>query len=145
MKQNSVNLEQGDARRSGAGRASEAAVSAAGMAGHADAAGKADAEARKKESARAYQAAMEAVFAIPISGGLGYLADAKWETGPLGLFIGLAFGFAAFVLRLWKMRSLVAASDVPTAPGPVAPDDTGRNNETHTGAQGSAGGKQDAR
>lgn len=127
MKQNSVNLERGDARRPGAGHAPETS--------------QADTEERKRENARAYQAAMEAVFAIPISGGLGYLADLKWEIAPLGLFVGLAFGFAAFVLRLLKMRGLVAASVGPQAPGP---GETGRGAETRTGAH-RTDPKQDAR
>lgn len=85
---------------------------------------------------------MEAVFAIPISGGLGYLADSRWETGPLGLFIGLALGFAAFVLRLLKMRGLVAASEAPGAPDLR---ETKRDNQTRTGAHNRADSKQDAR
>jgi F0F1-type ATP synthase assembly protein I len=51
-----------------------------------------------------YQGAMEAVLAIPIGAGLGYLADRQWESEPFGLFIGLGVGFAAFILRLVRMR-----------------------------------------
>ncbi len=51
-----------------------------------------------------YQGALEAVLAIPIAGGLGYLADKQWEIEPIGLYIGLATGFAAFILRLVRMR-----------------------------------------
>ena len=51
-----------------------------------------------------YQGALEAVLAIPIGAGLGYLADKNLETAPVGLLIGFALGFAAFVLRVIRMR-----------------------------------------
>ena len=51
-----------------------------------------------------YQGALEAVFAIPIGAGLGYLADKTLETAPVGLLIGFALGFAAFILRVIRMR-----------------------------------------
>lgn len=50
---------------------------------------------------------MEAVFAILISVGLGYWADSYFETGPIGLIAGAVIGFAAFVLRLFRMNELV--------------------------------------
>jgi F0F1-type ATP synthase assembly protein I len=49
---------------------------------------------------------MEAVVAIPVAGGLGYWVDHEFGTGPYGLIIGLGFGFATFVVRLLRMRSL---------------------------------------
>ena len=60
-----------------------------------------------RHGARAYQAALEAVFAIPIAGGLGYWADTHFGTEPLWLLIGLVLGFAAFVVRILRMRRLV--------------------------------------
>ena len=60
-----------------------------------------------RRGARAYQGALEAVFAIPIAGLLGYWADVRFETGPIFLIVGLVFGFATFVVRLVRMRSLV--------------------------------------
>jgi F0F1-type ATP synthase assembly protein I len=51
-----------------------------------------------------YQGAMEAVLAIPIGAGFGHLADRQWESAPVGLLIGLALGFGAFILRLVRMR-----------------------------------------
>ena len=58
---------------------------------------------------------MEAVFAIPIAMGIGWWADTKLDTSPWLLMIGLGLGFAAFVMRLMRMRGLVeAASDEHT-------------------------------
>jgi len=50
---------------------------------------------------------MEAVFAILIAVGLGYWADSYFETEPRYLIIGAVIGFAAFVLRLFRMNELV--------------------------------------
>jgi F0F1-type ATP synthase assembly protein I len=52
---------------------------------------------------------MEAVFAIPIAVAIGWFADTKLGSSPIGLFLGVAFGFAACVLRLLKMRGMVEA------------------------------------
>lgn len=61
---------------------------------------------------KAYQRALEAVLAIPIGIGIGYFVDGRLDSGPIGMVIGAAFGFAAFVRRLVSMRSLVEdASD----------------------------------
>ena len=51
-----------------------------------------------------YQGAMEAVLAIPVGAGFGYFADSQWESAPVGLLIGFATGFGAFILRLVRMR-----------------------------------------
>lgn len=53
---------------------------------------------------RAYEWALEAVLAIPIGFGVGYLVDEKLGTGPFGLIGGGALGFVAFVRRLLQMR-----------------------------------------
>lgn len=60
-----------------------------------------------RRGARAYQGALEAVFAIPIAGGLGYWADSRFGTEPVLLIVGLALGFVTFVVRLSRMRRLV--------------------------------------
>lgn len=60
-----------------------------------------------RRGAKVYQGALEAVFAIPIAGGLGYWADRHFGTDPVLLIGGLALGFATFVLRLARMRTLV--------------------------------------
>ena len=64
-----------------------------------------------RRGARAYQWALEAVFSIPIAAGLGWWADRSFGTGPWGLLVGLALGFAAFVRRLVRMRSLLEPSE----------------------------------
>ena len=60
-----------------------------------------------RHGAKAYQAALEAVVAIPVAGGLGYWADTRFGTDPTLLLVGLVLGFATFVVRIWRMRSLV--------------------------------------
>jgi F0F1-type ATP synthase assembly protein I len=60
-----------------------------------------------RRGAKAYQAALEAVFAIPVAGGLGYWADSHFGTAPILLLVGLVLGFASFVLRIVSMRKLV--------------------------------------
>ena len=56
-----------------------------------------------------YQGASEAVLAIPISIGLGYGVDSYFDTSPLFLFVGAALGFAAFVVRLFRLGRHVDA------------------------------------
>jgi F0F1-type ATP synthase assembly protein I len=63
-----------------------------------------------RRGARAYQAALEAVFAIPVAGGIGYWADSRFGTAPWLLLLGLVLGFASFVIRLARMRKLVEES-----------------------------------
>jgi F0F1-type ATP synthase assembly protein I len=63
-----------------------------------------------RRGARAYQGALEAVLAIPIAGGIGYWADSHFGTAPILFLVGLVLGFATFVVRLTRMRSLVAES-----------------------------------
>ena len=60
-----------------------------------------------RRGAKAYQGALEAVFAVPIAGGLGYWADTRFGTAPILLLVGLALGFVTFVVRLTRMRKLV--------------------------------------
>ena len=50
-----------------------------------------------------YEGAFESVFSILIGAGFGYWADQHFETSPRFLLVGLAIGFGAFVLRLWKL------------------------------------------
>lgn len=60
-----------------------------------------------KRGMKAYQGALEAVLSIPIGMGLGYLADHQFGTGPVFLLLGLVAGFAAFVIRISRLRALV--------------------------------------
>ena len=60
-----------------------------------------DPDGRRKGAA--YQGALEAVFAILITTGAGYLADQHFGTSPLYLFLGVLVGFGSFVLRLWRL------------------------------------------
>ena len=60
-----------------------------------------------RRGAKAYQAALEAVFSIPVALGLGYWADTHFGTAPVLLLVGLVLGFASFVLRIVRMRKLV--------------------------------------
>ena len=59
-----------------------------------------------RRGAAAYQGALEAVFAIVIGAGIGYWADRRFASSPRWLIVGTAFGFGAFVLRIWRMRKL---------------------------------------
>ena len=56
-----------------------------------------------RRQALAYQGAFESVFAIGIGAGFGYLADARFETSPWGVLVGVFFGFCAFILRLLRL------------------------------------------
>ena len=75
---------------------------------------------------KAYQRALEAVLAIPIGIGIGYFVDVRLESSPIGLLVGAALGFAAFVRRLVSMRSLVesAAAEAPADESKTDPRDS---------------------
>jgi len=62
-----------------------------------------------QRGARAYAGAFEAVLSILVGAGLGWWGDAKLGTGPWLLLVGLGFGFAAFVVRLARLRRMVEA------------------------------------
>jgi F0F1-type ATP synthase assembly protein I len=51
----------------------------------------------------AYQGVFEAVGSILIACVAGYWIDRKFETAPVGLLVGAAIGFGAFVLRLVRL------------------------------------------
>ncbi len=55
----------------------------------------------------AYQGAMEAIFAIVLATGAGYWADSSYGTSPVWLLTGATIGFAAFVLRLYRLGSVL--------------------------------------
>lgn len=67
---------------------------------------------------KAYQGAMEAVFAIPVGLGLGYLGDRSFGTYPTWLLVGGVVGFSAFVLRLVRLgREVQPTETEPERPG----------------------------
>lgn len=63
--------------------------------------------------ASAYQGAVEAVVAVVFCAIVGHWADRRFDSEPWGLFIGLLIGFAAFFVRLWRMRSLMETGAPP--------------------------------
>jgi F0F1-type ATP synthase assembly protein I len=63
----------------------------------------------------AYEAAFEAVMAIPIAIGGGYWLDRHFEKSPIFLILGAALGFAAFVIRLLRLGRQLNIP--PRAPG----------------------------
>ena len=69
---------------------------------------------------RVYEGAFESVFAILIAGGLGYWVDEQFGTRPGFLLLGLAIGFGAFVLRLWKLGSSLQKMAGGTTAGPTS-------------------------
>lgn len=73
---------------------------------------KSEREAHVRRAGTAYQGALESVFAILIGAGLGYWADATFDSAPWGLLVGLVLGFGAFVLRLVRLvRQLEALNE----------------------------------
>ena len=69
---------------------------------------------RYKPMGAAYQGAMESVFAIGIGVVAGWWADRYFGTAPWCLLVGATIGFAAFVVRLSRLRTdLEQASSDP--------------------------------
>ena len=56
----------------------------------------------------AYAGAFEAIFAILIGTGLGYLADRWLDTTPILMLVGLAAGFGSFVLLMLRLGRKLA-------------------------------------
>lgn len=54
-----------------------------------------------------YQGSVEAVLSLLIAMGIGYWLDERFDTDPWLLMTGVVLGFAAMVLRIWRMRGLV--------------------------------------
>lgn len=73
--------------------------------------------------ASAYQGAVEAVAAIGISAGIGYWVDHRFGTEPTGFLVGMAIGFAAFGLRMWRMRNLMGGPGTTSGTSEQSRDD----------------------
>ncbi len=90
---------------------------------------------------RAYQGALEAVFAIIVATGAGYWADGALGSSPWGLLAGATIGFAAFVLRLYRLgMSLNRASAEPESPeNAIQTEEPREHPARHPGRAGDAG------
>jgi hypothetical protein len=74
---------------------------------------------------QAYQGALEAVFAIVLATGAGYWVDSAFGSSPWCLLVGATIGFAAFVVRLYRLgTSLDPTSAVdPASAALESPED----------------------
>ncbi|MAG32538.1 MAG: hypothetical protein CL908_16770 [Deltaproteobacteria bacterium] len=86
--------------------------------------------AAARSASDAYQGAFEAVGAVLVGCGFGYWVDYQWETTPVGVFVGAAIGFAAMVLRLFRLGQELHPDDGSeeddaeiAGPGPGVDDD----------------------
>lgn len=84
-----------------------------------------------KEQTATYQAAFEAVLAVPISTGFGYWIDHTYDTSPVGLGIGAVIGFAAMVLRLVKMRPSEGLQEAGSDEGSKSAGETAARKSKH--------------
>jgi F0F1-type ATP synthase assembly protein I len=75
--------------------------------------------------AAAYQGAVEAVVAMVICAVAGWWIDRRFGSGPWGLFVGMAVGFAALLLRLLRIKTptIGRADPLPRPPERDAQDD----------------------
>ena len=95
----------------------------------------------------AYQGAMEAVFSIVVAMAAGYWADGYFGTSPWCVLLGATIGFAAFVLRLYRLG--MALNPPPSEPGSPVRGEEGatpfdhhpeRSGEVEGGQGGQGGG-----
>lgn len=64
-----------------------------------------DPHAAKRSMASAYQGAIEAVVAMVFCALAGWWIDGRLGSEPIGLFVGMGIGFAAFLLRLLRIQA----------------------------------------
>lgn len=96
---------------------------------------------RYKPMGAAYQGAMEAVFSIAIATLAGWWIDGRYGTRPFGVLIGATIGFAAFVVRLYRLGA--ATYDEPEETSSDRPSQDGH--ERNDGSGGSDDGRPDRR
>jgi F0F1-type ATP synthase assembly protein I len=61
----------------------------------------------QQRMASAYQGAIEAVLAVVICTLGGWWLERRLEIAPWGIFGGMTLGFAAFMVRMWRLRKLM--------------------------------------
>lgn len=73
-----------------------------------------DPHAAKRSMASAYQGAIEAVVAMVFCALAGWWIDGRLGSEPIGLFVGMGIGFAAFLLRLLRIKApTLGKADLP--------------------------------
>ena len=72
-----------------------------------------DPRSTKRSMASAYQGAIEAVAAMVMCALAGWWIDGRLDSGPIGLFVGMGIGFAAFLLRLLRIQAPTLGRAVP--------------------------------
>jgi len=62
-------------------------------------------DAFRKGLSIAARIGVELVAALIVGGGLGYLADSYFDSGPTGILIGVFLGMSAGLLNVYRMAS----------------------------------------
>jgi F0F1-type ATP synthase assembly protein I len=79
--------------------------------------------------ASAYQGAVEAVVAMVICALAGWWIDRRFGSGPWGLFVGMAVGFAALLLRLLRIKTPTIGRPDPLPGAPSHRDEDGHERD----------------
>lgn len=88
-----------------------------------------DPHAAKRSMASAYQGAVEAVVAMVICALAGWWIDRRFGSGPWGLFVGMAVGFAALLLRLLRIKTPTIGRPDPLPGAPSHRDEDGHERD----------------